>query len=290
MLQRFRGWPTIVQVPVVIVLGLFAIGAAMAPFQKPTEQVATTKATTTTTEPTTTAIARPEGVPADVPVPDPVKTPGDVMTVDKDTLCVTGYTQTVRDVSAATKGKVFISYGVDPARSSEYEVDHLISLELGGSNDVTNLWPQPLNGQWGAKTKDRLENRLHFDICRGATTVEDAQHDIATNWYATFQRLLGPNAIAPTTTIAPTTLAPVTTRPPVTAAPKATAPPRTSPPATSPRATQPPPTQASYVTPGAYCGSEGATGTSKNGVPMTCSGQGCDGTPYDKPRWRRTNC
>jgi hypothetical protein len=44
------------------------------------------------------------------------------------------------------------------------------------------------------------------------------------------------------------------------------------------------------VHPGAFCSPAGATGMSADGVPMTCSTAKCDGTPYDQPRWRRTNC
>jgi hypothetical protein len=47
----------------------------------------------------------------------------------------------VRHVTAATKRQVFAEYGVDP-KSDKFEVDHLISLELGGSNAIGNLWPQ----------------------------------------------------------------------------------------------------------------------------------------------------
>ena len=48
-----------------------------------------------------------------------------------------------------------------------HEVDHLVSLELGGSNAIGNLWPEPYAGRWGARTKDVLENRLHELVCSG---------------------------------------------------------------------------------------------------------------------------
>ena len=81
---------------------------------------------------------------------------------------------------------------------------------------------------------------------------------------------------ATTTTAAPTP--PPTTRPPAT-----TAAPATSPPATQPRS-------GGSVTPGAFCSPAGATGTSADGVPMTCSTEKCHGTPHEQPRWRRTSC
>jgi hypothetical protein len=69
-----------------------------------------------------------------------------------------------------------------------------------------------------------------------------------------------------------------TTRPPAT-----TAAATTSPPATQPRS-------GASVTPGAFCSPAGATGTSADGVPMTCSTEKCHGRPHEQPRWRRTSC
>src|ERR687892_19141 len=65
--------------------------------------------------------------------------------------------------------------------------------------------------------------------------------------------------------------------------PATTAAPTTSPPATQPRS-------GGSVTHGAFCSPAGATGTSADGVPMTCSTEKCHGTPHEQPRWRRTSC
>jgi len=80
---------------------------------------------------------------ADSPlVPDPAKTPGDVLTTDTDTICAKGYTSIVRDVPEALKNQIYRSYGILERKAGEYEIDHLVSLELGGSNSARNLWPQ----------------------------------------------------------------------------------------------------------------------------------------------------
>jgi hypothetical protein len=53
-------------------------------------------------------------------------------------------------------------------RCGDYEVDHLLPLEVGGSNDIKNRWPQPtekLGVPMGAHAKDRLENYLHRQVC-----------------------------------------------------------------------------------------------------------------------------
>jgi hypothetical protein len=72
-----------------------------------------------------------------------------------------------------------------------HEVDHLISLELGGSNAITNLWPEPYVGRWGARTKDTLENRLHDLVCSGAMKLPHAQRIEAANWVAAYEKYVG---------------------------------------------------------------------------------------------------
>ncbi len=64
-----------------------------------------------------------------------------------------------------------------------------MSLELGGSNDISNLWPEPANPQPGFHEKDKIENYLHAQVCSGAISLQEAQREIATNWYAVYQRM-----------------------------------------------------------------------------------------------------
>ncbi|MEA2779109.1 MAG: hypothetical protein QOK29_653 [Rhodospirillaceae bacterium] len=72
-------------------------------------------------------------------LPDPVLTPGTVLTTDAAAVCTPGYAKSVRHVSGKVKAAVYREYGIAHHASGEYEVDHLISLELGGSNDIRNL-------------------------------------------------------------------------------------------------------------------------------------------------------
>ncbi len=72
--------------------------------------------------------------------PNPVLTPGDVFDVDAATICVSGYSSSVRDVPLLEKKQVYVEYGVSyPQPTGAYEVDHFIPLEIGGSNDIKNL-------------------------------------------------------------------------------------------------------------------------------------------------------
>ena len=74
-------------------------------------------------------------------------------------------------------------------------MDHLISLELGGSNSIKNLWPQSYETQpWNAHVKDALENELHDEVCSGRLDLATAQHDIATDWIAAYKKYFHTNA------------------------------------------------------------------------------------------------
>ncbi|UWX63036.1 hypothetical protein [Deinococcus rubellus] len=126
-------------------------------------------------------------------VPNSTLTPGDVLTSDKAVICRSGYTQTVRNVPSSLKTQVYRSYGVTSHQPGEYEIDHLISLELGGSNSVKNLWPEsyvtkPLN----AHVKDSLENKLHALACNGTISMQVAQQAISRDWTAAYVQYVGP--------------------------------------------------------------------------------------------------
>jgi hypothetical protein len=130
-----------------------------------------------------------EGAPQ---APNPVLTPGDVLTTDLTVICKVGYSKTVRDVSPADHRGVFADYGITNPERGEYEVDHLISLQLGGSNKRTNLWPQSYRTfPYNAHLKDKLENRLRKMACNGEISIQDAQHRIATDWIGTYNAIYG---------------------------------------------------------------------------------------------------
>jgi hypothetical protein len=122
-------------------------------------------------------------------LPDPKLTPGATLNVSKAAVCTRAYAGGVRNVPASEKNKVYAEYGIKTHVAGEYEVDHLISLELGGSNEIANLWPQSYSGVWNAHVKDALEDRLHALVCAGTVTLADAQHSIRTNWIAEYQKI-----------------------------------------------------------------------------------------------------
>lgn len=97
-------------------------------------------------------------------------------------ICTPGYSRSVRNVPQSEKNKVYAEYGIASHMPGQYEIDHSISLELGGSNDIKNLWPEAYTGTYNAHDKDKVENYLHSEVCSGKMPLHDAQVAIATNW------------------------------------------------------------------------------------------------------------
>ena len=122
-------------------------------------------------------------------LPDPACTPGAVLTTDSRVVCVSGYASKTRAVTTSTKNQSYAEYGITSHTAGEYEVDHLVSLELGGSNDIANLWPEPANPKPGFHEKDKVEDYLHGLVCSGAMTLQQAQYEIATDWVSIYNTL-----------------------------------------------------------------------------------------------------
>ena len=114
----------------------------------------------------------------------------------KDNVCKANWTGTVRPpVSYTNKLKATQMAGDYKAlattfgtSAANYEEDHLISLQLGGSpTDPKNLWPEPYAGN-NARKKDVIETKLKNLICTGKITLADAQKAIATDWIAAYNK------------------------------------------------------------------------------------------------------
>jgi hypothetical protein len=127
-------------------------------------------------------------------LPDSNRTPGATLPVTAADICVPGYSRKVRNVPSSVKRQAYESYGIAAHRPHQYEVDHLISLELGGSNSIRNLWPESYETEpWNAHVKDRLENELHRRVCAGALPLAVAQRAIASDWIAAYRQYVGPS-------------------------------------------------------------------------------------------------
>jgi hypothetical protein len=142
------------------------------------------------TEPNWGVQTKTSGCQASGGIEDKACTPGDIIqSATKEQICVSGYAGTVRNVPQSVKNEAYASYGIASHRSGEYEVDHLVSLELGGSNDISNLWPELASPKPGFHEKDKVENYLHKQMCSGAVTLKQAQIEIATDWLSVYNSM-----------------------------------------------------------------------------------------------------
>ncbi len=129
-------------------------------------------------------------------IPDPQCTPGAINpTLTSEVLrnpkfttrCVRNDT-TTEEEKAQTYGWYGIKHPANNSGSTQTcELDHLISLELGGADTLDNIWPQcgPAKVALAKryfKQKDMVENYLAKQIKEGKMPLAEVQKGIATNW------------------------------------------------------------------------------------------------------------
>lgn len=123
-------------------------------------------------------------------LPDPGCTPGDILpNASVQQICTSGYASAERNVSQSLKRQVYAEYGITSRLPGQYEVDHLVNLSIGGSNDIANLWPQPATPVPGYKEKNRVEVYLQSQVCSGALPLRETEIEIATDWVAVYNRM-----------------------------------------------------------------------------------------------------
>lgn len=116
-------------------------------------------------------------------------TPGAKRPVTMEEICTTA-NDNDPPVATAMEEEVLRKYGLSSLASSsqKYRLDYLISPSLGGTADLSNLWPQPASTSWNSEMKDRLEDHLHELVCRGDLRLSVAQDEISTNWIAAYRK------------------------------------------------------------------------------------------------------
>lgn len=159
-------------------------------------------------ETTTTQYASSEDAHSPAPIrPDASLHPGATnqnVTQDniQSTICVSGYTATIRPPTSYTNALKARQIKDEKLTGSagDFEEDHLIALSIGGSpKDPRNLWPEPYESRAsrlapypdGAEEKDKVENKLHADVCSGKKTLLEAQKAISTDWRALYVKEYG---------------------------------------------------------------------------------------------------
>ena len=96
-----------------------------------------------------------------------------------------------------TKTKQIAAYGYSTYAIENFELDHLVPIELGGDpTAIPNLWPEPWEARrerlvphgWGAETKNALESHLHRAVCAKEIPLAEAQQAVAGDWIAAAKR------------------------------------------------------------------------------------------------------
>jgi hypothetical protein len=119
-------------------------------------------------------------------------TPGKARTMKPDEAC--GHAKENRQVPNALRDRILTEYKLPPGTHPDYQIDHLIPLCLGGSNDPANLWPQPYRRKeeiWNAEAKDRLDRRICDMVCSGEIEIGAAQEALAIDWIAAYEKYYG---------------------------------------------------------------------------------------------------
>jgi len=124
-----------------------------------------------------------------VAVPSPRLTPGATLPLTQRDVCSAATKAQVPAVPDALQRQVFAAYGIKDPAPGAYEVDYLITPQLGGASSLRNLWPEPyFDTRWNARVKDALEDRLHQLVCSGQLDLATAQRDIARDWIAAYKK------------------------------------------------------------------------------------------------------
>lgn len=130
-------------------------------------------------------------------LPNSVFTPGATRPISLAEACASVQSEVVTPVSHQEEGEVFTEYGLPKASAQDYELDYLIPPDLGGADDIRNLWPEPHRGTvWNSYAKDQLEERLHQLVCGGKLSLSVAQQEISNNWIIEYQKYIRSEAPA----------------------------------------------------------------------------------------------
>jgi len=118
------------------------------------------------------------------------------------TICSPGWLAAARPPASfitEAKSRLMKESGLPAADAPKVEVDFLVPLGLGGHpRKAENLWLQPVEGNWGVRTKDRLENKLRHMVCSGEISLLEARDAMRTDWkmaaryYLSDRELLAP--------------------------------------------------------------------------------------------------
>lgn len=120
--------------------------------------------------------------------PDPHLTPGSVVNTNTQAVCaLSSHSRGRPGIPWTSAQKVYAEYKDNKKRQHKVKLNFLVPLDLGGSTDVSNIWPASLRGT-GFYQKIETDQVLHDLVCRRSLSLAQAQHAEETDWYAAWLR------------------------------------------------------------------------------------------------------
>ena len=113
--------------------------------------------------------------------PSSLYTPGAKTKATDVQVCAPDYESSFKPVAGHERKEALGRYGKRDDDTT-FELDHLIAVSLGGSNDPDNLWPLPKNREYGPEWKNELDKTLHQMVCDKKITLKAAQDAVKKDW------------------------------------------------------------------------------------------------------------
>ena len=120
-------------------------------------------------------------------LPNSYATPGATTKATVKEICAAGYEGSVKPVASWQKTAALEKYGIRP-ESFNGDLDHLVPVALGGSNDPENLWPIHAAGDLTPEAKERLADKLKLMVCDGKMSLKDAQNAFKKDWTKAYKQ------------------------------------------------------------------------------------------------------
>ena len=123
-------------------------------------------------------------------LPNNYYTPGKAEKVDVKQLCAANVEASAKPIADWQKNSVLEHYGLRP-ESFSGELEHLVPVSLGGTNDPDNLYPFHAQGEYTLEAKQRLAVKLHELVCDGKISLKQAQDVFKKDWTKGYKQYLG---------------------------------------------------------------------------------------------------
>jgi hypothetical protein len=129
------------------------------------------------------------GVPAmaAAQLPSSFQTPGNKSKATETQVCAADVEASAKPVAKWQRDQALERYGKRPEDFTG-ELDHLIPLSLGGTNDPDNIWPLPNNKDMGPAEKKALDLKLHELVCAKTIKLKDAQDAVKKDWVKAYNQ------------------------------------------------------------------------------------------------------